>query len=70
VALFLTGQLWFDAVSEVEHGTLEEALVRGEEKLSSSAKHAVSECLRLRECDRPKCATVRALPLFSSHAVD
>jgi serine/threonine protein kinase len=69
VALFLTGQLWFDAVSEVEHGTLEEALARGE-KLSTRAKHAVGECLRLRECDRPKCAAVRALPLFSSHAVD
>ncbi len=69
VALFLSGQLWFDAVSEVQHGTLPEALGRGE-KLSSKAKQVVTECLRLREEDRPRCAQVRALQFFATHAVD
>ena len=69
VALFLTGQLWFEAVSEAEHGTLAGTLSQ-EGKLSAKARQVVLECLKLREADRPQCAHVRALPFFSTHAVD
>lgn len=69
IALFLSGQLCFDPVSEVEHGTLAGALVQ-ETKLSAKARQVVFECLKLHEVDRPRCADLRALPFFSTHCVD
>ncbi len=69
VALFLTGQLWFDCRNEVEQNTLAETLAR-DDKLSPTARDVIVAALQWSEFDRPSCSLLKRMAFFAPLAID